>query len=96
MSYNALSTNCRYERALESQSLATYDEKYQYRQNKRCEYATCILNRPQLLVVNILSINEPPKVLYTWELYVVIINFQRVQDLVFLGVINSKHSELSN
>ena len=40
-------------------------------------------------------INDPKKhkVLYKWELYDVIINFQCVQDLVFLRIINFKHSE---
>ena len=40
-----------------------------------------------------LRINDPQKhkVLYTWELYEVITNFQRVQDLVFLRIINSKN-----
>ena len=36
------------------------------------------------------------KVLYTWELYDVIINFQCVHDLLFLRIMNSKQSELSN
>ena len=45
-----------------------------------------------------LRISDPQKhkVLYTWELYDVIINFQCVQDLLFLRIINSKQSELSN
>ena len=36
------------------------------------------------------------KVLYTRELYDVIVNFQCVQDLLFLQIIESKHSVLSN
>ena len=45
-----------------------------------------------------LRINDPQKHkdLYTWELYDVIINFWCLQDLVFLRIINSKHSALSN
>ena len=44
-----------------------------------------------------LRINDPQKhkVLYTWELYEVITNFQCVQDLVFLRIINSKQPLLS-
>ena len=44
-----------------------------------------------------LRINDPQKhkVFYTWELYDVIINFHCVQDLVFLRIIHSEHSELS-
>ena len=43
-----------------------------------------------------LRINDPQKhkVLYTWELYDVIINFHCVEDLVFLRIIHWKHSEL--
>ena len=45
-----------------------------------------------------LRISDPQKhkVLYTWELYDVIINFQCVQDLLFLRIINLKQSELSS
>ena len=41
-----------------------------------------------------LGINDPQKhkVLYTWELYDAIFNFQRVQDLLFLRIINLKQS----
>ena len=40
-----------------------------------------------------LRINDPQK---TWELYDVIINFQCVQDLLFLRIINLEQSELSS
>ena len=45
-----------------------------------------------------LRINDPQKrkVLYTWELHDVIINFQCVQDLLFLRIINWKQSVVSN
>ena len=45
-----------------------------------------------------LRINDPQKhkVLCTLELYDVIINFQRVQTLLFLRIINSEQSLLSN
>ena len=36
------------------------------------------------------------KALYTWELYDGIVNFQYVQDLLFLRIIISKQSVLSN
>ena len=41
-----------------------------------------------------LRLDDPQKhkVLYTWELYDVIVNFQCVQDLLFLRIINSKQS----
>ena len=44
-----------------------------------------------------LRIGDPQKhkVLYTWDLYEVITNFQCVQDLVFLRIINSKQPLLS-
>ena len=43
-----------------------------------------------------LRMNDPlkHKVLYTWELYDVIINFQCVQELLFLRIINSKQSQI--
>ena len=42
----------------------------------------------------ILRTNDPQKhkILYTWQLYDVIINFQCVKDLLFLRIINSKQS----
>ena len=40
--------------------------------------------------------SQKHKVLYTWELYDVIFNFQCVQDLLFWRIIYSKHSELSS
>ena len=60
------------------------------------------LNNLQAIVLiwqlSMLRINDPQKhkVLYTWELYDIIINFQCVQDLLFLWIINLKQSELSS
>ena len=60
------------------------------------------LNSLQAIVLSwqlwMLRINDPQKhkSLYTWELSDVIINFQCVQDLLFLRIINSKQPVLSN
>ena len=55
-------------------------------------FLQCVLNSTVCI-----RINDPQKhkVLYTWQLHDDIINYQYVEDLLFLRIINSKLSELS-